>query len=175
MKTKLNEIMKRTGIEIRTIKSYEQIREAATIIVKTNRLSRSFRESGEKSCEIMLQEDPRSNPLVGYIAYIGNKPVAVSSVFYGGGVAGIYNVGTLKKFQHRGIGTAITIAPLIDAQKREFEIAILTATTQGFPVYKRIGFNKLHVLDQYFWVPQRFRRFLFKIYFQWQLKKHNNS
>ena len=171
LEIKFNTILKKTGISIRTIQSYKQIRDAADIVIKTNHMSKNFREPGIKSCEVMLQEDPSVNKLVGYIAYVEDVPVAVSSAFYGAGVVGIYNVGTLKKYQHQGIGTAITLAPLLDAQKKGFEIAVLTATTQGFPVYKRIGFKKLKIMDQYFWTPQRVKRFLFTMYFHWQLRK----
>lgn len=164
-KNKYNAILQKTGIVIHTIQSHDEILDAVDIIIKTNRMSENFREPGIKSCEVMLREDPSVNPLVGYIAELKGTPVAVSSVFYGAGVAGIYNVGTLKKHQHRGIGTAITYAPLFDAYKRGFQLAVLTATIEGFPVYNRIGFKKLHVMDQYFWTPQRFKRFFYKLYF----------
>jgi ribosomal protein S18 acetylase RimI-like enzyme len=174
MEERLRNIIKKTGISIQKVRTYAQIREAVDLVIQTNNLPENFRTPGEKSCEVMLHEEPDRNILVGYIAYIENRPVAVSSVLYGGGVAGIYNVGTLKKFRHRGIGRAITLAPLIDAKRRRFEIAVLTATTQGYPIYKKIGFRKLHVFNQYFWLPQRLKRFFYKLFFRWRLRMKRN-
>ncbi len=171
MERKLNEIVKKTGITLQKIKSTQEIRDAANVVVKTMGLSREFQRAGEQSCELMLKEDTSVNALVGYIAYLKNKPVSVSTVFYGAGVAGLYNVGTLPKYRHRGIGTAITLAPLVDAWKRGYEIAVLTATPSGFPIYERIGFKKHHAMDQFFWTPQPFRRFLYKMYFRLQRVK----
>ncbi len=169
------EIIEKTGIEIRVVHSKEEIHLAAKVVVKTMGLSENFRERGEKSCELMLREDPSVNKLVGYYACVNNVPVSVSTVFYGSGVAGIYSVGTLPKYQHRGIGTAITLAPLIDAHKRGYEIAVLTATAQGFPVYDRIGFRKLEVMEQYYWIPQTFKRFLYKMYLYFQRIKYERN
>ncbi|TFG21074.1 MAG: GNAT family N-acetyltransferase [Promethearchaeota archaeon] len=175
MESNLNEIVLKTGIEIRKIRSMEEIRDAVQVVIQSMEYSKEFQRSGEKSCEVMLQEDPSVNMLVGYAAYLDGKPVSISTVFYGGGVAGLYSVVTLPKYQHRGIGTAITLAPLIDARKRGYEIAVLTATKFGFPVYKRIGFNKLKVMDQYFWVPQALKRFLYKMYFSLQHFKNEKK
>ena len=138
------------------------------VVIKTTGMSKEFQRMGEISCELMLQEDPNVNVLVGYIAYLNGVPVSVSTVYYGAGVAGIYSVGTLRKYQHRGIGTAITLAPLIDARKRGFEIAVLTATTKGFPIYERIGFKKMEVMEEYIWVYQAFKRFFHGLYFRLQ-------
>ncbi len=174
MESVLNEIVVKTGIEIRKICSMEEIREAVQIVIKSMGYSEEFQRSGELSCKVMLQENPSVNVLVGYAAYLDGKPVSISTVFYGGGVVGLYSVVTLPKYRYRGIGTAITLAPLIDARKRGFEIAVLTATKYGFPVYERIGFKKIEVMEQYVWAPQTIKRFLYKVYFRLQRVKNKN-
>ena len=175
MERNLSKIVKKTGIKIRTMRSKEELHDGVKIAAKTMGLSEEFQERGELSSQLALKEDPSTNVLVGYIAYIDDTPVSVSTVFYGGGVAGLYSVGTLPKFQHRGIGTAITLAPLIDARKRGYEIAVLTATPQGFPIYKRIGFTKLEVIEQYGWISQGWKRFLYRIYFRLQRVKNKKK
>lgn len=80
--------------------------------------------------------------MVNYIAFKADKPVAISSVFYYAGVAGIWNVATLPDYRGKGIGTAITLAPMIDAKKKGYEISTLESSPLGINVYQRIGFEE---------------------------------
>jgi len=63
---------------------------------------------------ILLNDTPSAS---GFLAYYDGKPVAASLVLYEVGVAGIYNVTTLEEMRGKGIGTAITLAPLIEAKQ----------------------------------------------------------
>ncbi|MCX6059407.1 MAG: GNAT family N-acetyltransferase [Chloroflexi bacterium] len=78
-----------------------------------------------------------------YVGYLEGAPVATSILFKGAGVAGIYGVGTLLKARNRGIGTAITMKPLLDARTEGFRFAVLFATRMGYPVYEKIGFHEV--------------------------------
>ncbi len=86
-------------------------------------------------------------PFVAYLGTIRGEPVASSLVFFGAGVAGIYHVSTVLEQRGRGVGLAITRAPLIEAQRRAYRIAILHATEMGFPVYRRLGFQEVCALE----------------------------
>lgn len=88
-----------------------------------------------------------------FIAYYKGKPVAISRVFYGAGVAGVYRVTTLEEARHKGIGTAISLAPLYEAKELGYEIATLVSTDMGFNVYKRIGFSTYCEFEIYGWSP----------------------
>ncbi len=89
-----------------------------------------------------------------YIAFSKGIPVAISSVIYYGGVAGIFNVVTLPKYRGQGFGTAITLAPLIDAKKRGYEIAWLGSSPMGFNVYKNIGFEEYGKMITCTYIPE---------------------
>lgn len=80
------------------------------------------------------------SPLHNYVARLKGRPVAVSAVFYAGGVAGIWNVGAMADVRGRGIGRETTLAALRDAAQRGYRVAILGSSPMGFPVYTRIGF-----------------------------------
>ncbi|MHA2298506.1 MAG: GNAT family N-acetyltransferase [Candidatus Hodarchaeales archaeon] len=88
-----------------------------------------------------------------FVAYYKQKPVACARVFYGAGVAGIYRVSTLKEARRKGIGTAISLAPLYEAKERGYEYATLISTRMGIKLYERIGFTKYCEFEVLGWSP----------------------
>ena len=90
-------------------------------------------------------------PMHNYLARLDGKPVATSSVVYGAGVAGIYNVATLEGARGQGIGSAITLVPLQEARSRGYRLSVLEASGKGFPVYSRLGFKEYCKVGQYLW------------------------
>ena len=84
-----------------------------------------------------------------YLALMDGRPVATSQVLLAEGVAGIYQVTCLPEARGRGIGTAVTLAALLEARRRGYAIAILQASDLGFPVYRRLGFREYGRLTEY--------------------------
>jgi len=80
-------------------------------------------------------------PLQTYLALLDGRPVATSQLFVGAGAAGIYNVTCLPDARGRGIGAAVTRAPLQEARRQGCDLAILQASRLGYPVYRRLGFH----------------------------------
>jgi GNAT superfamily N-acetyltransferase len=88
-----------------------------------------------------------------YLAYLEGTPVAVCSVGYGAGVAGIHNVGTLEQARGRGIGRAITLWALLAARERGYKVGVLEASGMGYNVYKRLGFEHYCEMELYLYTP----------------------
>ena len=90
-------------------------------------------------------------PLRYYLGYLDSKPVAVSTLFLGAGVAGIYNVGTLPEARRQGIGAALTLFPLQQARAMGYTTGVLQSSEMGFGVYQKLGFQHIGAVDHYYW------------------------
>lgn len=100
--------------------------------------------------KIFLNEDSSASA---FLAYYNGKPVATSGVLYRGGVAGIYNIATIKEERGKGIGTTITLAALYEAKKLGYELVVLHSLEKGLNLYKRIGFKEYCKLQRFVWDP----------------------
>lgn len=90
-------------------------------------------------------------PLRYTIGYLEGQAVSVSQLFLGGGVAGIYCVATLPEARGKGIGAALTLAPLLDARELGFRYGVLQSSEMGFGVYQRMGFSQYCMIEHYSW------------------------
>ncbi len=77
-----------------------------------------------------------------YVGRLEGRPVATSRLSLAGGAAGIYAVETLAGFRGRGIGRAMTLAPLLAARRLGYRIGTLQSSEAGFGVYRSIGFEE---------------------------------
>jgi GNAT superfamily N-acetyltransferase len=90
-------------------------------------------------------------PIRHYLGYLGDEPVAVSSLFVSAGVAGIYDVATLAAARGQGIGSAMTLAPLYEARQMGYRAGILQSSQMGYRVYQRLGFHTHCQIDYFYW------------------------
>ena len=90
-----------------------------------------------------------------YLALLNGKPVGTSQLFLSEGVAGIYNVTCIPEVRGQGIGSAITLAPLLKARELGYRIGILQASQRGYSVYRRLGFQDFGELSLYLWENDR--------------------
>lgn len=83
-------------------------------------------------------------PFVSWVGYEGGVPVATAATVRSAGSVGLYNVATTPKARQKGYGEAITRYAL-EAAQREADVdrAVLQATSQGFPLYQRLGFESV--------------------------------
>jgi ribosomal protein S18 acetylase RimI-like enzyme len=90
-----------------------------------------------------------------YLALLDGKPVATSQLFLSEGVAGIYNVSCIPDARGQGIGSIVTLAPLLEARQQGYRIGILQASKGGYNAYRRLGFQDYGKLSVYLWEIDR--------------------
>lgn len=102
--------------------------------------------------ELVSRHGFKDSPSVHYyLGVLDDKPVATSLLYLGGGVAGIYNVATLPEVRRQGIGSALTVAPLLQARAWGYRIGTLQSTPMGLNLYRRLGFREYCTFQAYFW------------------------
>jgi ribosomal protein S18 acetylase RimI-like enzyme len=142
----LNEPMQSmAGFEIREVKDEESLQSWANVFVKGYRLPPDW-ESITFDLWMQLGLDL---PIRNYLGYLEGEPVSTSTVFYGGGAAGIYCVATLPEAPGNGIGAALTLKPVQDAREMGYRVGTLQSSEMGFNIYKKLGFRHLCQIENF--------------------------
>ena len=89
-----------------------------------------------------------------YLARIAGRPAGTSALHLGA-AAGLYSVGTLPSVRRRGVGTAISVRALADAQSAGYGVATLTASELGARLYGSLGFKEYCRYREYVWRPSK--------------------
>jgi ribosomal protein S18 acetylase RimI-like enzyme len=83
------------------------------------------------------------------VARLAGENVATAIALDQGTDCGIYNVGTREHARRRGLGTAVTMAHLLEARDRGCRTASLQASAMAEGLYAAIGFRDLGRILEY--------------------------
>jgi GNAT superfamily N-acetyltransferase len=73
-------------------------------------------------------------------------------LFCDGGVAGLVALATLPAHRRKGIGSALQLARIRDAQALGYRYAALFASQMGYSAYQKLGFRDTGVrVSRYLW------------------------
>lgn len=78
---------------------------------------------------------------------------SVSMLYCSKGVAGIYCVATLPEARGKGLGAHMTAEPLRRAMADGYRVGVLQASEQGYPIYKKLGFDDVGSVQFYLRMP----------------------
>jgi ribosomal protein S18 acetylase RimI-like enzyme len=128
-------------LEIRRVRSIAELQDFTRIIAGP-----AEQRFYELAAPTLLAAD---SPQWRYVGYLADQPVATAELTASDGVAGLYNITTLESQRRRGIGTALTLRPLLDARAAGFHTGFLQAAAAGVGVYTRIGFQRFGDITEY--------------------------
>lgn len=134
------------GLEVRTVANEESLRAWVNVFIHGYGLPPTW-ESITYDLWLQLGFDL---PLRNYLGIWNGKPVSTSTLFYGGGAAGIYCVATLPEARGKGIGAALTLHPLLEARESGYRIGVLQSSDMGFNIYKKLGFQHLCQIENFY-------------------------
>lgn len=80
--------------------------------------------------------------LLGFVAYLGDRPAACALALLSHGIGGIYWVGTIPSARGKGLAERCTRAAGNAAFERGARCVILQASAQGEPIYRRMGYRE---------------------------------
>lgn len=95
----------------------------------------------------------KNGPISLYLGMVNGAPVATVKLFYAAGVAYIGRVVTVPAYRRQGIGTQMTLYAMHTARQAGYRIAVLTASTMGVNIYRRLGFFECCRISTYSWSP----------------------
>lgn len=100
-------------------------------------------------CEMCALLDRGEAELRAYGAYRDGRVLSTSLLFLHDGLAGIYCVATLPEERGKGIASHMTAEPLRLAAKEGYEYGTLQASTAGYPIYRKLGFEDCSSIPMY--------------------------
>lgn len=140
-------------LDIRVVRTPAQLAEYATVLsANWNPPAATVQHFYAEAADFALAPSALARFLVGYV---NGRVVCSAEVFLHAGVAGIYNISTLETERRRGYGGAITLATLHTAREAGYETAVLQASEDGEPVYRRLGFTDCGRFAEYAYTPER--------------------
>lgn len=137
------------GFEIALVRDEPALLEFKRVFVEAYRIPEF---AGQAWVDATLAFGIEEAPWRLYLGRLDGEPVATNMLFCGGGVASVYAVATVESVRGRGIGRAITLAPLLEARAEGYRHAVLFSTVMGVGAYRRIGFRQIDAwIDRHMW------------------------
>ncbi len=76
-----------------------------------------------------------------YLIYKEDEPVCCATILLSGGVAGVWNVGTLRPYRRQGLASALLLHALNEAADEGYTASALMASPMGRPLYEEMGYR----------------------------------
>ncbi len=134
----LPELVIPDGVDVRAVDNDEALLATATTIAFT---TNGFPVEATDPMLAMLGRIPNRDRFRTYLATVDGVPAAASALLVTEDTAGLYNVGTLPEFRHRGLGRLVSLAALHAGRAEGCTVGVLEASPEGAPLYRALGFE----------------------------------
>jgi GrpB-like predicted nucleotidyltransferase (UPF0157 family)/GNAT superfamily N-acetyltransferase len=104
-----------------------------------------FKEYFSWIASVLTDEDP----IEYYVGYVNDKPVVRGLTCYFGQVAGLHWLSTTSCERKKGYGTAMQHYRLKRAKERGYHVAVLQASSEGYPLYQKLGYRECGVFREF--------------------------
>jgi GNAT superfamily N-acetyltransferase len=104
-------------------------------------MSEAFATGHSVTRRVIRPEHLDDPTITHYLVYDGDEPATCASVAVSGGMAGVWNVGTRRRFRRHGYATTIMLALLDDLRAQGISASMLMASPSGQPLYRRLGYR----------------------------------
>jgi len=88
-----------------------------------------------------------------YVGRLDGGAVSTASLLVRSGVGGIYFVCTVPDVRRRGFGAAVTRHAMVEARELGCSAVVLGASSMGYAVYRRLGFEEIFRYRLFEWAP----------------------
>jgi GrpB-like predicted nucleotidyltransferase (UPF0157 family)/GNAT superfamily N-acetyltransferase len=89
------------------------------------------------------------DPIEYYVGYINGKPVVRGLSCYFAQVAGLHWLSTAPDERRKGYGAAMQQYRLQRAKELGYHVAVLQASSEGYPLYRRLGYKECGVFREF--------------------------
>lgn len=105
----------------------------------------SFKTYFSWIASVLTDEDP----IEYYVGYVDDKPVVRGLTCYFAQVAGLHWLSTAPNERKKGYATAMQAFRLKRAKENGYHIAVLQASSEGYPLYKKLGYHEFGVSREF--------------------------
>ncbi len=89
-----------------------------------------------------------------WLATDHGRPVGTASALFTGDMVSLDHIGVVPEHRHRGIGSALTLTPILAARTKCLRLAVLGPSPDGQPLYEGLGFELAPALpDRSYYLP----------------------
>jgi GNAT superfamily N-acetyltransferase len=89
-----------------------------------------------------------------WLATDRGRPVGTACALFTGNLVALEHIGVMPEHRRRGIGSALTLAPIIAGRTQGLRLAVLGPSPDGQPLYEVLGFDLTPALaDREYYLP----------------------
>lgn len=141
MRAKATDIDQLIKMRIEYIKADQKVIDEEVEQIMRNKLPLYFEKHLEKQLFAFVAKEKQSIVGTAFLLII-EKPTNPN--FINGKIGDVLNVYITEKYRHKGIATKLLKELIVFAKEKELDFIELSATEEGYPLYKNLGFKEQH-------------------------------